>query len=108
MTMPVCFQLIDRCTGQPAILQDVDRAICQNLDLPFSDTKWAAGWYDYHGFMLALGKSFAEIAEGIVERMPKDDQREDRDWIAWDILALRINHFLLERYESSAWWEPKR
>lgn len=97
--MPVCFQLIDRCTGQPAVLQQVDSHICQALDLPWSQTKWVNGWYDFIGFLLACGKSFPQVTD-----LCHDDPYSSGDhWLT----MRRINHFLMERYESSAWWEPK-
>lgn len=103
--MPVCFQLIDRTTGQPAVFQCIDAAICHNLNLPFRDDEYTCGWYDYHGFLLAFGTSFQQITNIIRNNMIRHVDKPD--WLANDHDMLRINHYLLEHYESSAWWEPK-
>lgn len=100
--MPVCFQLIDRTSGIPATLQHVDAQLCQNLDLPFHNELYTCWWYDIIGFKLALGKSFAEITNDL-----RDNQAKyPKNWQDYQDL-LRINAFLLEYYESSAWWEPR-
>jgi hypothetical protein len=95
--MPNCFQLTRKGDSSPAKLQDIDRAICQNLDIPFSEDKWAANWYANIGLFLALGKSFNDIID-----------------LCWDIngyeaehanLTLRIAAYLNDNYTSDAWYQ---
>jgi hypothetical protein len=57
LTMAVFFQLTRIGEREPAILQTIDRAICQNLELPFDAVHWVGGWYDIIGFRLAMGKT---------------------------------------------------
>lgn len=100
--MPVCFQLYRLGSRTPASLHyEVDGAICAYLEVPMSETKYCCGWYDYIGLLLAMGKSFAEIADGLQRDIAEGKAT------AWTWTMLRINHFLCENYSSDAWWEPK-
>ena len=88
--MPSCFQLTRIGSHEPSFLQTIDAAICQNLDLPFSDDKWVNSWYDTIGFALACG--------------------EDWDWILETYTGhttRRIVHFLRENYTSDSWIETR-
>jgi hypothetical protein len=87
--MPNCFQLTRIGERTPARLQDVDRAICQNLELPFDEDKWVLGWYHIIGLACALGKSLPEIMDMLGP--------EDRLWpvAAW----------LAANYTTDAWYQ---
>jgi hypothetical protein len=81
--MPVCFQLTRFGSREPSVLQTIDAAICQNLELPFSDDEWVAGWYYSIGFALACGKDWDWIFETYTGRTTR-----------------RIVHYLRENYTT--------
>ena len=87
--MPMCFQLTRKGDKEPSSLQHVDCCICQALDIPFSEDRWAAGWYDSVGLLLAVGKSFEEIMDIVT-----GDRR-------------RICAYLNEHYTTDSWKEWK-
>lgn len=105
--MPNCFQLTRKGYPSPAVLQSIDAELCQNLDLPFSEDKWACGWYDLIGFSLACGRTFDEIADAIKEGCIKDNNEDIRQRDRGYQL-LRINHYLNEHYTTDAWAEIGR
>lgn len=87
--MPACFQLTRKGDTSPAMLEDIDRAVCQRFpeDFTYSATNYGP-WYEYIGFMLALGKSFDEILDKLqMGRMH------------------RVTAFLAENYTNDAWYE---
>jgi len=89
--MPNCFQLTRVGDGYPANLHDVDRAICHHFEWVCSDDKWAKGWYNTIGFMLALGKSFSEIID-YYQPCPNP-------------MGYQVACFLAANYTSDAWYE---
>ena len=105
--MPNCFQLTRKGHTEPTTLQAIDAELCQNLDLPFSENKWACGWYDLIGFSLACGRSFDEITDaikvGCIKDANKDIAQREHGY-----QLLRINHYLNEHFTSDAWVEIGR
>lgn len=89
--MPNCFQLTRKGDKAPAKLWDVDRAICQHLDCPWSEDAWVVYWYSYIGLLLAVGKSFNEII--------------DICWTEERYDLLRVAAYLNEHYTANAWKE---
>jgi len=107
--MPNCFQLTRRGETVPASLAQVDSAICQALELTWDPKHWAYGWYDYIGFKLASGRTFQQITDDIRAFIIKDRTKPDAaEWLEIDYVLLRINHFLLENYQSDCWVEIGR
>jgi hypothetical protein len=92
--MPSCFCLYRKGSNTKAHLQDVDRDLCQNLELPYSDDEWVAYWYDSIGLLLAIGRTF----EQIIDALAKDEPYGPR----W-----RIACYLNTHYTSDAWKEWK-
>ena len=89
--MPLCFQLTRIGSHEPAVLQTIDAAICQNLDVPLSEEYWVADWYNSIGYALACG--------------------HDWDWMLKNFVGTeirRIIHFLRENYTADSWYETKR
>jgi len=95
------FTLTRLGSKEPAILQDVDRAICQNIGTRFDDISWTEGWYDLIGFRLAMGHSFSQITDYLNERIA--DTGIDMAWRDDYRTLLRINHYLMDNYTSDAW-----
>ncbi len=100
--MAVYFQLTRIGSREPSAFQDIDRAICHNLELPFDDVRYAADWYDLIGFRCALGKSFQDTTDYINSRI--NDTGLDMAWRNDYRTLLRINHFLLENYSTDSWF----
>lgn len=93
--MPTCFQLYRRDTGEAQYFQTIDRELCQNLDLPYSDDRYTCLWYNIIGLMLAMGKTFEQIT----------DLFNDGAWDDRNTDLLRINHYLMEHYTADSWHE---
>lgn len=101
--MPNCFALFRKGFTTPATLQVVDAELCQHLDLPYDDEKWACGWYDHIGLRLALGQSYETIIDDITLAI-----ENDRGAYTDHCLTLRrIAAYLNEHYTPDAWYEPK-
>lgn len=100
--MPNCFRLIDKVTGEPETLNKVDEKICEAIGVPVHEREWCFGWYNYIGFLLALGKHWDEIEKGLNE-----SAKELNANIGWTEAMLKILAFLRENYESDAWYERK-
>jgi len=90
--MPNCFQLINRETGKADAFQDIDAAICKDMDWPVDEVRYAFGWYDVIGLGLALGQTFEKM----------------RGYYADDPELLAIINWLDARYTADAWYEHKR
>lgn len=96
--MPNCFQLFKKGSKQPEVLQVVDSAICEHFNTPCDTVNWHHGWYDYIGFMLAMGKDWQWL---------KDDLR-DNPWDEKGSAHMRdIVDFLESNYTTSAWYETR-
>ena len=100
--MPNCFQLTRKGSTQPAVLQEVDSAICQSLGLEWDAYSWAKGWYDFIGFSLACGKDWDWLHAHILGYINGAKDESHRKY--WRDM-LRILHFLRENYNSDAWAE---
>jgi len=61
--MPACFQLIDKTTHQPAILNEVDNRMRVHFNAAPDMEYWYCNWYNCIGFMLATGSSLDKIRE---------------------------------------------
>jgi hypothetical protein len=95
--MPACFQLLRRDSKTPTVFQVIDAELCQNLGLEFDDKHWTYAWYDIIGFKLATGNSYEQITDQFYELMEK--RPKDADFYRQ---LIRINHYLLEHYESDS------
>lgn len=100
MNMAVYFQLYPIGYSEPATFQQIDSAICQNVDglSPWHAKHWVCSWYDIIGFKLALGKTYQQITDDFKEMITK--YPEDAD-VYYDLI--RINHYLLDNYTVNAW-----
>lgn len=66
--MPNYFTLTPKGGSEPANLCDVDRALCQHLNIPEHPRNWCRGWYDVEGMCLAMGKDWNWMRETFPER----------------------------------------
>ena len=61
--MTVCFELIDRSTGEIVPHVEVDNRMRAALGHESDATNWLANWYNRFGIALACGDTWAEIEE---------------------------------------------
>lgn len=87
--MPNCFSLTRKGEATPTPLQEIDRELCQNLDLPYDDLEYTCEWYSIIGFALAMGGTLNQI----VETLEPGSNR------------YRIAAYLNEHFTSDAWAE---
>ena len=85
--MAACFSLTKRGETTPASLVSVDEAICAHVGRQPDPQKYVWDWFDYVGFPLAVGRSWADIRE----------QCEDFPEL------LQIIDFLEANYLPNAW-----
>lgn len=104
--MPNCFQLTRKSDlkAGPVKLNDIDRELCDHFKQPFSTEKYMWYWYDIIGFKLAMGKTFAQAKEDLIQQqaaLEKDDtiMRECYDNL------LELVSYLDEHYTSDAWYQ---
>jgi hypothetical protein len=97
--MPRAFQLLDRETKEPTAFNKIDEQICLEFSVPCDDKKYYMGWYDYVGLAACMGASDEKIIEEFKSRMdPNDD---------WDQKFLKVLEYILGRYTTMAWYEPR-
>lgn len=66
--MPAYFKLIDKETGEVANAQRLDNRMWRELGNSEPHPKrWYGDWYDLIGLDLALGKSFEEVRQRLME-----------------------------------------
>jgi hypothetical protein len=100
--MAVYFQLYRIGSREAATLQSVDAAICQALELPFSEDKYVCSWFDIIGFQLACGKSFQTVTNLLMSNWGRYSYGVKVN--EFDQTLVRINHFLLENYTTECWY----
>lgn len=103
--MPSCFQLLDKKTNQPAILQRIDELMCAHFQEPCHPKHWFHGWYNYIGLSLATGKSFEDITAKCLDYI--EEQGVDLEGIKYWLQMLKINLWLAKNYNSNAFYESK-
>lgn len=104
--MPNCFTLsLKSEPSKPVLFAKIDEEICSHMGAEVHPTNWYIGWYDYIGFMLAVGKSFDEINGLIVECI--EDSKTPEGHAHWSKMQ-QVNHFLAERYVSDAWYSASK
>jgi hypothetical protein len=77
--------------GLKANYFDIDRAICQALELPHDDSAWVMDWYGVIALYVALGKTLPEIVDML-----------ENGTTLW-----RIACWLSMNYTTEAWYERK-
>lgn len=99
--MPNHFQLLDRETGKPAVLQTVDDEMREHFGAEPSKTEWYYSWYDLVGYALAVGHDFDWCREHLYQ--PGDEPANERSTRGQEIID-----YLDERYTTRAWYAPRR
>lgn len=104
VNMPNCFQLTLKGHKEASMLQDVDAHICQHFNTPCHEKHWHHGWYNYIGFMIAMGKTFEWLRRdmdwGILSYPDYVSMTQGYEWHMRDIID-----FLDQNYTTDAWCE---
>ena len=103
--MPACFQLFRKSEGQnaaPCKLNTIDEELCKLLGKEIHPTLYVGCWFDYIGFKLAIGKTFAQIREAIAANKAEYGDTEFYDDM------LKMADYLDENFSPSAWTEIGR
>jgi hypothetical protein len=59
--MPSCFALTKKGETKPAILQEVDKELCEFLGVPVDADRWVGDWYNCIGLGLAIGHDWDKL-----------------------------------------------
>ena len=73
-----CFQLINKTTGEPASLNDVNAEIYAHFNLEPNPIEHYCAWYDIIGLAFATGRTYAETHALIPEYSDILDYLEPR------------------------------
>lgn len=108
--MAACFQLIDKTTGKPVVLQQLDKMMCEHFGVECHPTEWMWRWYDNLGLLLATGNSLS--GKSIEERLDAwykpypDDTPDDLKWNEDQKKKMMdVLEYLRERYTDRSWSE---
>ncbi len=102
--MPNCFALVDKKTNQRAVLQEVDRLMCENFKQPCDEIRYLCGWYNSVGLRLACGQSFTEILTEYQDYVEKANDPMEKDYYE---SMIEIIKWLDINYTSESWYEHK-
>jgi hypothetical protein len=105
--MPNCFQLtrISEKEKGPVSLNQIDRELCQLLGEPVDPVNYVLGWFDYHGFMLAMGRDWAYIREAIRERRAEYYKKGNLMCVEVMEDYFRVLDYLEANFTPNAWAE---
>lgn len=82
--MPNCFQLYRKSKPEagPVPLNMIDAELCGFLNEPVHPQWYCFGWFDWIGFLLAMGKDWSYIRSTVEDWRPRDVPRaiEVIDW----------------------------
>jgi hypothetical protein len=96
--------------AQPQVFQQIDIEMCQYFGVDVHEKYYFCGWYDYIGYLLATGRSFADIEQLILknlfERKSVGDSRHAKQEREWSAEMLQVNNWLRERFTTDAWYSP--
>ena len=102
--MPACFQLIDKETKSPTVLQKIDDEMREHFGVAPDPTNWLSGWYDSIGLRMACGKSYGQVREEFQGYQKVDDLGERKFY--QDLLD--VLDYLEERYETNSFYSSVR
>lgn len=94
--MPNCFELTRIGDTKASSLAHIDDCICQHFEVASDPELYHHGWYDFIGFLLAVGRSWDDIADACTHKATP-----------WATHMRAIVHYLRQHYTAEAWWEPR-
>lgn len=101
--MAAYFNLTPRCDpgNGPMSLADIDNGIRQFLGLGHDAERYAFGWYDSIGFMLAMGSSWDRVDCMILEWINRSKATQAK---IEECQLMAISQWLQQNYIVSAWY----
>lgn len=103
--MPNCIQLTKHGEQKATPFVVIDQEICTHFNVPCHPKQWHHGWYDFIGFMLAIGKDWAWLHAECKDPYP--GKQMDAETTAYWQHMDDIVTFLEQRYTTAAWYEHK-
>lgn len=99
--MPNCFSLtrLSSPGNGPVPLVQIDEEMCKHFNVKPDPVKYYAYWYDYVGFPLAMGKTFADIRE----QFKKDAKEQGPQEAAYWERLIAIVDWLDANFTVDAW-----
>jgi hypothetical protein len=111
--MPNCYQLISLESKKACKLSDIDKEICEHLEVECDPTQWCWDWHNTVGFLIAMGTPLdGKNSKGLTMEEELDrvffmsidgDLLEDYQ-IEWRGQLFRIVEFLRTKYTDNAWY----
>lgn len=80
--MPNCFTLTRVGETHPSTFARVDEELCRHFGEPVHETKYFAGWFDFEGMCIAMGRTPDQIIGYAPERA--DIIEYLRTYYIWD------------------------
>ena len=98
--MPNCFALKRKSEPEKGnvSLTKIDEEICNLLHREVHDKIWCCNWYNIIGFDLAMGKTFAQIRQGLIDKPYPECNEEYK----------KIVDYLDENFVVDSWVEIGR
>jgi len=91
------FQLTRVGETTPSTFQRVDEELCRYMGEAVHEVRWAFGWYDFFGLVIAQGKKPDQIRGYAADR--DEDERN---------LINKICEYLQTYYEWDSWYQAGR
>lgn len=102
--MPNCFQLtrLSEMEKGAVSLNQIDRELCELLGVEVHPVRYVGGWFDCIGFLLACGKTWAQIWDDLGERADESGFYDHYADMA------KMCHYLQNNFTANAWVEIGR
>ncbi len=99
--MPNCFHLVRKGEKEPTTLTQVDREVCEYMEVPEDKVHYCYDWFNVIGFLIASGKSLGsqDLRIAVREWTEVEELREKLE---------KILDFLEQHFVSDAWVEIGR
>ncbi len=103
--MPNCFQLTRKAALRDGAvaLQAIDSELCAAFNEPCDPKEWFHGWYNYIGFLIAMGKTF-EWVKAECNKIAGEQPSNDSHLAYWRRMY-DIADWLDEHFTADAWAE---
>jgi len=95
--MPNCFKIMEKDSIEPVIFAEIDKKLCEMLEVPEHPEFYVAAWVDTIGLMISIGKQLG--SEELRESVRKMSGEGSDSW--------KILMYLETNYHSDAWYQVK-
>lgn len=105
--MPNCFQLTRRTALEAGAvtLQQVDKELCEHFQAPCDEKEWYCGWYNYIGFLIAMGKDWDWLTDDINKMIAEAKEHNDKPAEDYWSHMQEVRKWLQETFTYEAWVE---